>query len=168
MTSIKAVLIIRIADHQLLFSKQYNKKNIDQDYQIILEHMSQLNPRAEERVTLKIANGVWGYKLDENKISLLATESQADRSIHAMIRMLNLMMMLKNIQKFWMKQLQEKYDNLAGVNKVYAEQQKVDEVQIVIEGNINNIINNWIQFDNLDEKAENLINQIEIVLTIVT
>ncbi|CAD8171112.1 unnamed protein product [Paramecium octaurelia] len=173
MTSIKAVLIIRVNDHQLLFSKSYNKKNIDQDYQIILEHMSQINPRAEERVTLKTANGVWRYKLDENKIAyaLLATESYPDRQIHAMIREIEKELKkmpdyvdaqpndVEKYAKIWMKQLHEKYDNLAGVDKVYAAQQKVEEVQIVMEENIHNMINNGQQLDNLDEKAENLKNQ---------
>nr|CAH69604.1 synaptobrevin 9-1 [Paramecium tetraurelia] len=173
MTSIKAVLIIRVNDHQLLFSKSYNKKNIDQDYQIILEHMSQINPRAEERVTLKTANGVWRYKLDENKIAyaLLATESYPDRQINAMIREIEKELKkmpdyvdalpndVEKYAKIWMKQLHEKYDNLAGVDKVYAAQQKVEEVQIVMEDNIHKMIDHGQQLENLDEKAENLKNQ---------
>ncbi|CAD8082803.1 unnamed protein product [Paramecium sonneborni] len=170
MTSIKAVLIIRVADHQLLFSKSYNKKNIDQDYQIILEHMSQINPRAEERVTLKTANGVWRYKLDDNKIAyaLLSTESYPDRQIHAMIREIEKELKkmpeyfdsqpndVEKYAKIWMKQLHEKYDNLAGVDKVYAAQQNVEQVQIVMEENIHKMINNGQQLDNLDEKAEQM------------
>lgn len=33
------------------------------------DHMTQINPRAEERVTLKTGNGKWCYKLDENRIA---------------------------------------------------------------------------------------------------
>ncbi|CAD8189412.1 unnamed protein product [Paramecium octaurelia] len=156
MTSIKAALIIRVTNQQLLFSKSYDKKKMDQDSQIILEHMSQIFPRAEERVTLKTANGVWRYKLDDNKIAyaLLAIESYPDRHIHAMIREIeNELKKMPNYvdskpndvekyAKIWMKQLHEKYDNLAAVDKVYAAQQKVDEVQIVMEENIHKMITN--------------------------
>ncbi|CAK73996.1 unnamed protein product (macronuclear) [Paramecium tetraurelia] len=173
MTSIKAVLIIRVTDHQLLFSKSYNQKKIDQDFQIILDHMSQINPRAEERVTLKTANGIWRYKLDNNKIAyvLLAIENYPDRQIYAMIQEIETELQKKpnyvdsqpnDIQKYaktWMKQLHEKYDNLAGVDKVYAAQQQVDEVKIVMEENINNMIQNSSKLDNLDEKAITLKNE---------
>ncbi|CAD8052867.1 unnamed protein product [Paramecium primaurelia] len=167
------VLIIRIAEHQLLFSKLI--KIIKQFQNICHKQIQEQKKELLQRLLMEFG---FTNLMKQIAQTIIVTESQADRQIHAMIRKQK-----KNQKKYpgyvdaqpsdvekytkiWMKQLQEKYDNLAGV--YYAAQQKVYEVQIVMEGNIHNIIKNWIQFDNLDEKAENLIKYIKIVPIIVT
>mmetsp|Transcript_39223 Transcript_39223/g.65916 ORF Transcript_39223/g.65916 Transcript_39223/m.65916 type:complete len:293 (-) Transcript_39223:113-991(-) len=58
--------------------------------------------------------------------------------------------------KPWLKQLSEKYSVLASVDKITAVGAKVDEVRLVMEGNINRVLDNAENLSNVEDKAENL------------
>lgn len=56
----------------------------------------------------------------------------------------------------WLKETFRKYNDLAGVDRMTEVSTKVDEVRVMMEGNINRLIDNAEALNQVEDKAENL------------